>query len=351
MILVIASVALLAVYVTPLWSITLEAPQYPEGIGMYIWVNTITGKKAQDLQNINGLNHYIGMDKIEPDTIPELKIMPWVIALLIALGLATGAMGNQIMLGIWVGLFFVAAVVGLVDFYLWEYRYGHNLNDAAAIKVPGMNYQPPFIGAKQLLNFKAHSWPAVGGWIAFLSLFVGFTLVRGQIWRLITGFLRRRTRRRLADMRRFNGQATAVVLLLLAGCVAKPRPLVHGRDQCAYCRMTLVEERYGAEIVTRKGRVYPFDAIECMVAFRLSGGLTDEIVHSRWVVDYANPPQLISISEAVVVRSPDLPSPMGMDLTAFQDAESRAPLLSKIRGTRLNWQEVEHIVQKEFVNR
>ena len=55
---------------------------------MRIWINTVTGQKPNDLQNINGLNHYIGMKRIEPDTIPELRIMPFVVAALIVTGVA-----------------------------------------------------------------------------------------------------------------------------------------------------------------------------------------------------------------------------------------------------------------------
>ena len=60
---------------------------------------------------------------------------------------------------------------GLVDFWHWEYDYGHRLDfEHAIIKIPGMSYQPPLIGVKQLLNFTAVSWPDVGGWLAFSAL-------------------------------------------------------------------------------------------------------------------------------------------------------------------------------------
>ena len=72
-----AAVLLGLMYVTPVWSVRLVAPQYPEGIGMYIKLHTIEGMKEHDLDNINNLNHYIGMKVIEPDAIPELRYMPW----------------------------------------------------------------------------------------------------------------------------------------------------------------------------------------------------------------------------------------------------------------------------------
>jgi hypothetical protein len=173
LLLAVASLLRVLMYVFPIWKISLDAPQYPEGIGMSIWIDTVTGEKAHDLQNINGLNHYIGMKTIEPDAIPELKIMPWVIGGLIALGLLGAVTGKRWLLYAWVGVFVVAAVAGLVDFYLWEYDYGHNLDPTAAIQVPGMTYQPPLIGSKKLLNFTATSWPALGGWAAFASMFLG----------------------------------------------------------------------------------------------------------------------------------------------------------------------------------
>ena len=70
----------------------------------------------------------------------------------------------------------LGAVAGLVDFYRWGYTYGHELDEHAAIKVPGMSYQPPVIGSKQLLNFTASSWPDLGAWIAGLTLAVGLTI-------------------------------------------------------------------------------------------------------------------------------------------------------------------------------
>ena len=80
-----ASLLLLLTFLFPLWYINLEAPQYPEGIGLEIWINQITGQKPNDLTNINGLNHYIGMKTIVPDAIPELKIMPFIIIFMIVL--------------------------------------------------------------------------------------------------------------------------------------------------------------------------------------------------------------------------------------------------------------------------
>jgi len=167
----LAALLLLAVYVAPLWNIRLIAPQYPEGLGMHIRVNTVTGVKPMDIENINGLNHYIGMKTIHPDTIPELRYMPWIVAALIAGGLITALAARRRVLVLWGVLYLAVAVAGLIDFWKWEYDYGHNLDmTQAIIKIPGMSYQPPLLGSKQLLNFTASAWPGIGGWAAGLSL-------------------------------------------------------------------------------------------------------------------------------------------------------------------------------------
>ena len=178
----VAAVLLVLPFFRPLWHIGLLAPQYPEGIGLYIWINTVTGEKPQDLDSINGLNHYIGMKAIHPDAIPELRFMPVLIGALIVIGLATAVLGKRPLLYLWTGCFALLAVAGLADFWKWGYDYGHNLDPTAAIRVPGMAYQPPLIGSKQLLNFTATSWPASGGLatIVALLLVVAATLME---WR------------------------------------------------------------------------------------------------------------------------------------------------------------------------
>jgi hypothetical protein len=165
-----AALLLSVVYVLPVWRISLIAPQYPEGLGMLIRINTMEGVKEHDLNNINELNHYIGMKFIDPLAIPELRYFPWVVAALIAGGLIAALWGKRAVLYGWVATFATAAGLGLWDFWRWSYDYGHNLDlENAIIKVPGAVYQPPVIGVKQILNFTASSWPAAGGIAAFAA--------------------------------------------------------------------------------------------------------------------------------------------------------------------------------------
>jgi copper chaperone NosL len=161
-------------YFFPIWSISLEAPQYPEGLGLYINISSMVGHRANDLNSINNLNHYIGMKIIKPESINELKIMPYIIGFMMLFGVIILFINKKKLIWIWIIIFIIIAFIGLYDFYLWGYDYGHNLDPKAIIKIPGMFYQPPVFGTKQLLNFTAHSYPSIGGIAAFLSIVIAF---------------------------------------------------------------------------------------------------------------------------------------------------------------------------------
>lgn len=161
----ISALIMIAAYFVPLWQILMWAPQYPEGLEMKIWVNTITG----DIKIISALNHYIGMKHIEVSMFPEFKFMIYIVAFILLTGFMTALINKRVLLWVYASLIIGAGIGALVDFYLWGYDYGHNLDPTAPIVVPGMSYQPPLIGTKQLLNFTAFSGPDIGGWIFVIA--------------------------------------------------------------------------------------------------------------------------------------------------------------------------------------
>lgn len=175
----IASLLMIVAFFVPFWQILMWAPQYPEGLEMKIWLNNITG----DIDIINGLNHYIGMKYIKVEMFPEFKVMPFILAGIIVFGIITALIGRRGIVWVYFGLLVAAGVAGLVDFYLWGYDYGHNLNPNAAIKVPGMTYQPPLIGTKELLNFVAYSAPDIGGWILAIAGLIVAGVLLLEYWK------------------------------------------------------------------------------------------------------------------------------------------------------------------------
>jgi copper chaperone NosL len=324
-----ASLLLLALFVFPLWSIQLEAPQYPEGLGMFIRINTIVGATEFDLDKINNLNHYIGMRPIDPAMIPELRFMPFLVGALVIAGLAVAAWGRRRALRAWLFAFALVGVAGLADFYRWSYDYGHNLDaETAIIKVPGMSYQPPMLGTKQLLNFRATSWPALGGILAGVSFLLGAVA--------------------LVATSRATRRGTVVAAAALAACgTADPHMAYDGSESCDFCRMAITDPRFGAQLVTTTGKTYRFDSVECLASYYAQAAPGD--VRALWVSDFAHPGSFVSAQEARFVRARGPQgSPMGLGLAAF-GATSDDAQLRREYGELLDWSDVRALVERERI--
>ena len=181
----ISGILLVAVLFVPLWQIELAAPQYPEGLVLKMYPHKIGG----NVDIINGLNHYIGMKTLHTNDFIEFAILPYIVGFFALLCFIVVFLKKQKWLAGLFTLFVIFGIVAMVDFWRWEYAYGHDLNPEAPIQVPGMAYQPPLIGYKQLLNFGAYSVPDVGGWLFIL---VGLLLL---IALLIPWYKKRRLNR------------------------------------------------------------------------------------------------------------------------------------------------------------
>ena len=188
-IMIIGSLLLLGLFKFPLWNIMLGAPQYPDPLGMDIYINGIQGITEFDLQNIDGLNHYIGMKTIpKPEDMWEFTVFPKVILGMALFGAIIGILGffekisYKYFLG-WFILMSVLGILGMYDFNNWLIDYGSNLDPHAIIKVTNpdgtpMSYKPPLFGFQKLLNFDVTSLPHLGGYL----MFVGMSLTLVAFW-------------------------------------------------------------------------------------------------------------------------------------------------------------------------
>lgn len=338
LLLVVAALLLSLTYFFPLWEISLDAPQYPEGLGLEIWINQMQGQHPGDLNKINNLNHYIGMKQIKPEAIPELGIMPWIMRGVMVAGLIAALIGRRSLLLIWLLLFLAVAAAGLVDFYLWGYDYGHNLDtQRAIIKVPGMSYQPPLIGSKKLLNFKAISLPGIGGWFA-----IGAFALGAIIWL----FEWRRSRQSVSAKLTTSVGGIAVLLSVFGAACSSyaPAPIQYGVDQCDYCKMTIADQKFGSELVTTKGKIFKYDSIECLAADDMEMGQATGQVHSRWVTDFTHPGTFLDVSKAAIVATERQRSPMGVGLVAVGSQSDADALIQSVGGAVVDWSEVKALV-------
>lgn len=178
---IIGSLLLLGLFKFPLWNIMLGAPQYPDPLGMNIYIDGIKGVSEFDLTNIDGLNHYIGMKVIpKPEDMWEFSVFPKVIGGMAALGVLIGLLGflDKVSYKWFIGWFIfmsILGVLGMYDFNQWLTEYGSDLDPHAIIKVVNpdgtpMSYKPPLLGYQKMLNFDVTSLPHTGGYLMFVGM-------------------------------------------------------------------------------------------------------------------------------------------------------------------------------------
>jgi copper chaperone NosL len=321
-VLLLCSGGLIAVLFLPMWRIDLDAPQYPEGLRLLIYPNKLAG----NVDIINGLNHYIGMKTLHTEDFIEFIVLPYIIGFLALAFIVVAVIAKTKWMNVLFFLFVVFGVIAMYDFWRWEYNYGHNLNPDAAIIVPGMAYQPPLIGFKQLLNFGAYSLPDMGGWI-FIS--VGVLLFLSVIieWR----------------KKKMKIKASALSLLMLtmlSSCNSSPEPIKTGIDYCSFCKMTVSDEKFGAEIITQKGRIYKFDDAICLTNYLKTNYIQQSNIKNIYLTNYEKNHQLINVKNAIILKSESIRSPMNGNIAAFYNKEDLQKINQTMQGTIVTWAEL-----------
>jgi len=324
-----ASGALVVVFFLPAWRIDLFAPQYPEGLTMNIWINGLSG----DVDVINGLNHYIGMEKISEKMFPEFTFLPYVVGFYMLLGMIVAITGKRKFLVVYLGLTVLGGALAMYDFYQWGYKYGHNLDDTAPIQVPGLSYQPPLFGHKRLLNFDAYSLPDVGGWVVIAAAGLAFA-----VW-----FVEWYRHRKPGGL--FKRKKPVVALLSLAflsfSCSTKPQPFETGKDNCHFCKMGITDTRFGGELITKKGKIFKFDDLVCLANFLKAGGEEPGNISKTLTVLFEKPNEFLDVNKASFVVSPELKSPMGSNTAAFSSRAAADNFTKDKQGAMIiNWSQL-----------
>ncbi len=133
-------------------------------------------------------------------------------------------------------------------------------------------------------------------------------------------------------------QLLIITGLLLLGCQVGPQPIEYGVDGCHFCKMTIVDKVHAAEVVTQKGKIYKFDATECMVNFRKEFDTSQIKLYLS--NDYLEAESLIDATKATFLISENVPSPMGAFLSAFSSKEKAAEIQLTKGGQLYSWDEL-----------
>ncbi|MBP8034465.1 MAG: nitrous oxide reductase accessory protein NosL [Bacteroidia bacterium] len=305
--LVIAGVLLVVSLFNPIWRIELDAPQYPEGLALTIHANKIGG----EVEIINGLNHYIGMKTLHADEFIEFTVLPYIISFYALACLLVIFINKKKALYFLFGAFVLFGIVAMIDFWRWEYNYGHNLDPSAAIIVPGMAYQPPLIGFKQLLNFGAYSIPDIGGWLFIVS---GLLMAAAV-------FLEFRKNKNSKNQY-IAIMALPIMLVSLFSCEpTKPDAIKLNSDNCDNCGMTISNPKFAAVLFTTKGRTYKFDDISCLLDYK-NDNKEKALNAGLYVANFLSDNKLLPVEIAVYIKGENVKSPMGGNIAAFENKES-----------------------------
>jgi copper chaperone NosL len=214
----------------------------------------------------------------------------------------------------------------MVDFWRWEYNYGHNLDPTAAIIVPGMAYQPPLIGFKQLLNFGAYSIPDIGGWLFIVS---GLLMAAAV-------FLEHRKNKKMAKQNMMVIALPLIVFSFFSCGDEKPDPIKLNSDNCDNCGMTISNPKFAAVLFTTKGRTYKFDDISCLLDYKNDN--KEKAINARlYVANFLGDNQQLPVETSVYIKGDNVKSPMGGNIAAFKDRESANTYAVDLAAEYTDW--------------
>jgi len=139
-------------------------------------------------------------------------------------------------------------------------------------------------------------------------------------------------------MKTLKSPVAIAIIFLFLSCNIGPRPIEYGENSCHFCQMTIVDKVHAAEVVTKKGKVYKFDAIECMINFRKEFKTAEIALNLS--NDFMEAGKLIDATTATFLISENIPSPMGAYLSAFKNNEEAMKIQSEKGGTLYTWSEL-----------
>jgi copper chaperone NosL len=135
------------------------------------------------------------------------------------------------------------------------------------------------------------------------------------------------------------------IALFFSSCSVEPVAIEYGKDACHFCKMNIVDSQHAAEIVTKKGKAFKYDAIECMMQNRFNW--QEEEIALYLMTDYSNPGNLVDATKATYLISEGLPSPMGGNLSGFKNSADAEKTKTEKGGKVLTWEELKEVYSGE----
>jgi len=122
------------------------------------------------------------------------------------------------------------------------------------------------------------------------------------------------------------------LILVMAACSVEPQPIKMGKDACSFCKMGFIDKRFGAELITKKGKVYKFDDLHCLLEFEKAATVKENDIARTFIVNYQEPHNFIELKEAFLFKSEAFRSPMGSDIAAFMTEKQLKETTTSLSG-------------------
>lgn len=181
------------------------------------------------------------------------------------------------------------------------------------------------------MNFDAYSFPDVAGWIV-----IGACIIIISVW--FTEWFKNRKRKKFTVVASLFFVLPAMFFLI--SCTTKPSPFVSGQDECHVCKMGLADFRFGGEIITKKGKVYKFDDLRCMISYIKSGTMEEKDISITLTMNFNKPNEFIDVKKAWYLVSPEIRSPMSSNASGYISKEEAENILKGKTGQIVRWNDL-----------
>src|SRR5436190_14391395 len=131
--------------------------------------------------------------------------------------------------------------------------------------------------------------------------------------------------------------AAFLFIISFSSCSSGPEPIKTGIDQCYFCKMTISDARFGAELITTKGKIYKFDDMHCVLSYLKINDAGPGDIRDYYLTDFSGTHRLIPVHTALLLKSDELRSPMGGNVAAFDNGDSLVTVQKRFPGNTVTW--------------
>jgi copper chaperone NosL len=131
-----------------------------------------------------------------------------------------------------------------------------------------------------------------------------------------------------------------ILVLLTTSCSNGPQAINYGVDNCSFCKMTIMDDKFSGQVISKKGKTFLFDDMYCLRSFLKNGGVWSNEIEKIYVSDYSKKGTWIDAEKAFLIYSANLKSPMGGNMAAFSTEQERDSANKQINGEVKQWEKI-----------